>query len=74
MSRAIRNNERNRIKDPLEAVHQGEHVNRTVEAAVAKGAKEGARKNCQTDYAGYGLLAVLPLAYGTLTDKGCKWK
>ncbi len=74
LSAAIRNNERNRSKDPLEAVHQREHINRSVEAAVAKGAKEGARKDCQTAYAGAGLLAVLPLAFGTLTDKGCKWK
>jgi hypothetical protein len=71
---AIRNNEKNRSKDPLEALHQSEHVNRGVETAVAKGAKEGARKNCQTDYGGYGLFAVIPVLYGTVTDKGCKWK
>ena len=36
---------------------------------------EGARRgDCQTMYAGAGLLAVIPLVKDTLTGTGCKWQ
>lgn len=69
-----RQDERSRIKSPLERQRENERAVRTVETHLAEAAKRGARKNCQTDYAGYGLFAAIPLVYGTLTDDGCKWK
>ncbi|WP_296947922.1 hypothetical protein [uncultured Massilia sp.] len=36
---------------------------------------DGARNgDCQTQYAGMGILALIPLAKDTLTGSGCKWK
>jgi hypothetical protein len=36
---------------------------------------DGARNgDCQTQYSGMGLLAIIPLAKDTLTGSGCKWK
>lgn len=32
------------------------------------------RGDCQTKYAGMGLLAVIPLVANTITGTGCKWK
>ena len=69
-----RQGEKNRIKSPLERQREDERAARTVETQIAEAAKRGARKNCQTDYAGYGLFAAIPLVYGSLTDNGCKWK
>jgi len=31
------------------------------------------RGDCQTKYAGMGILAVIPLAVDTVTGSGCKW-
>lgn len=36
--------------------------------------EEARRGDCQTQYAGAGLLAVIPLVKDTLTGTGCKWK
>lgn len=69
-----RDDEKNRIKTPLERLHEREHIVRTIESKVADGAARAARKDCQTAYGGAGVFAIVPLLYGTLTDDGCKWK
>lgn len=69
-----RADEKSRVKTPLEKLHEREHIVRNIESKVADGAARAARKNCQTDYAGGGVFAIVPLLYGTLTDDGCKWK
>lgn len=69
-----RDDEKNRIKTPLERLHEREHIVRTIESKVADGAASAARKDCQTAYGGAGVFAIVPLLYGTLTDDGCKWK
>lgn len=69
-----RNDERQRVKFPLERVREKERINSSIEARLGKAAARAARKNCQTDYGGAGVFAIVPLLYGTLTDDGCKWK
>ncbi len=62
------------FKTPLDRVREGERRHKSIETVVAAGAKAGARKDCQNGYTGLGLLAIIPLIYGTVTDNGCKWK
>jgi hypothetical protein len=45
---------------------QNEKLGRDIERAR--------RGDCQTKYAGMGLLAVIPLVANTVTGTGCKWK
>lgn len=76
LRKLARDDEKQRIKSPLEQVREHEHINRSIEAQVANAAERGARKDCQTAYSSgsAGILALVPLLYGTLTDDGCKWK
>jgi hypothetical protein len=74
MRRQAALNERERVKTPMEKVHEEELRRKSVETAVAAAAKAGARKDCQNGYGGLGIFAIIPLVYGTVTDKGCKWK
>ena len=69
-----RDNEKRRIITPMEKLRQDQFITHTVEDSIADGARRGARKDCQTAYQGAGILAVIPLVFDTLTDKGCKWK
>ena len=69
-----REDEKNRVKTPLEKLQERERSVRTIETTVADAAARGARKDCQTAYGGAGVFAIVPLLYGTLTDDGCKWK
>ncbi len=62
------------FKTPLDKVREQELRKKSIETAVAAAAKAGARKDCQNGYAGFGLLAIIPILYGTVTDNGCKWK
>jgi hypothetical protein len=62
------------FKTPLDKVREQERRHKSIETVVAAGAKAGARKDCQNAYSGLGLLAIIPLIYGTVTDNGCKWK
>lgn len=59
---------------PAERLHQEQFVPHTVESGMADAAKRGTRGDCQTAYAGAGLLAVVPLLIDTVTNRGCKWK
>jgi hypothetical protein len=62
------------FKTPLDKVREGERRHKSIETTVAAAAKAGARKDCQNGYAGLGILAIIPILYGTVTDNGCKWK
>lgn len=76
LRKLARDGERQRVKSPLEQVRENEHVNRSIETHVANAATRAARKDCQTAYSSgsAGILALIPLIYGTVTDDGCKWK
>jgi hypothetical protein len=73
---AARANDQARVRTPLELVRENESRPVTLETTVADAAQRSARRDCQTAYAGSSLrlLALIPLAIGTLTDTGCKWK
>ncbi len=62
------------FKSPLDKVREQELRRKSIETTVAAAAKAGARKDCQNGYTGMGILAIFPILYGTVTDKGCKWK
>ncbi len=61
-------------KTPLDRVREQELRRRSIETTVAAAAKAGARKDCQTAFAGIGILAIIPLLASAVTDVGCKWK
>ena len=74
LRRQVALNERDRVKTPMEKVHDEELRRKSVETTVAAAAAAGARKDCQNGYSGMGIFALIPIIYGTVTDKGCKWK
>lgn len=66
--------DRHREISPIERLHEKEFTSHTMESVIDDAATRGRRQDCQTAYAGAGLLGLVPLVYDTLTDKGCKWK
>jgi len=69
-----RDDERQRVKTPLEELHDKQRVSHSIETKIAEAAVHSIRKDCQTAYGSAGIFALVPLIYGTLTDDGCKWK
>jgi hypothetical protein len=72
LRRLAAEDEKTRPKSPFEKARERDVAAK--EKIVADAAERGRRKDCQTGYAGFGVFAVIPLIYGTLTDDGCKWK
>jgi hypothetical protein len=66
--------DRNREISPIDKLRQEQFKPHTVESGIQQAAKRGTRGDCQTEYAGMGLLAIVPLLVDTVTDRGCKWK
>lgn len=62
------------FKSPLDKVREQELRRKSIETTVAAAAKAGARKDCQTAFAGIGIFAIIPLLASSVTDVGCKWK
>lgn len=69
-----REDEKRRIKPPLERRQESERASPTFESKVAEAARRSLRKDCQSAYRQSGLLALVPLVIDTVTDSGCKWK
>lgn len=67
-------NDATRNKSVAEMAQEQELRRKSIETAVAAAAKAGTRKDCQTAFAGVGLLAIIPLLASTVADVGCKWK
>jgi hypothetical protein len=51
----------------------GATLKETREEKLGRSIEKARRGDCKTEYAGYGLLAVVPLAIDTIRDTGCKW-
>ena len=55
---------------------ESEQLRSMDDTALARGVQRAKRPDCQTKYSGgtsLNLLALIPLAIETVTDKGCKW-
>ncbi|MFZ6759548.1 hypothetical protein ACO0K9_20265 [Undibacterium sp. Ji50W] len=69
--------EKQRSRSPFEKAQEQERIRPGLEAKFGDDVKVAAQKDCQSAYSKGGNLrggfALLPLIYGSLTDK-CKWK
>ncbi len=71
---AARGAARAAVADP-DGIGPGRRPLRATRDETLGRAIDGARNgDCQTQYAGMGLMALIPLAKDTLTGSGCKWK
>lgn len=55
---------------------EAEQLRNVEDTALSRGIQRAKRPDCQTKYSGgtsLNLLALIPLAIETVTDKGCKW-
>lgn len=55
---------------------ESEQLRNVEDTALSRGIQRAKRPDCQTKYSGgtsLNLLALIPLAIETVTDKGCKW-
>jgi hypothetical protein len=56
------------------AAAPGTQMKATQDEKLGRDIDRSRRGDCQTKYAGAGILAVIPLAVATVTGTGCKWK
>jgi hypothetical protein len=52
----------------------GTQLKATQDEKLGRDIDRSRRGDCQTKYAGAGILAVIPLAVATVTGTGCKWR
>ena len=60
-------------QDPIARMQAQHRRDETLETQLGEKTKKAQKEDCRTAYAGLGLLAVVPLAFSTVTNKGCKW-
>lgn len=72
---SVRDEEHHRMRSLEEKLNESSRIKLSDGDRIARKIMKTARDGCRTAYAGktFNLLAVIPLAIDTITDRGCRW-
>lgn len=76
MRKLAREDEHRRVPTPLQRVQDSQRIRAAADTTTARAIQQAARPDCKNasgESTSFSLIALIPLAYATLTDTGCKW-